>query len=194
MATPHSGKGGIEVYDVVPDVTYAPEVVSRSVAWHASRTALRLCRDSETLPFVERVDEDIYEVGTYSPADYADSNSTLFGHQSQLGRASSFIIACKALERFAGTEDDMGWVYIVHNQGHQRRRFHQDFFDGARSFVQLAGLRVLGFSHNTLPIATTLTLEPGEAYGIQFHHEESSVEHSADYYGFPENLALCLEH
>lgn len=198
MHLPHLGEGGFETYDVMPDVTFGYGVISPRTAFDAGRTALRLCRQNELLPFVESVGDpnlEIFRVNTFSPAHYTNSNETLFGHVSQIRRARSFIQACKALDRFAGMTEDLDCVYIMLMKHFDELPAHKDVYDGARSMLQLAGQKIVEFDHNhPVSAVTNLFIAPGDAYQMQFRDDDTSVEHSVTYYGAVENVALYVNY
>lgn len=195
MALPRADEGGLEIFDLCPDVTAAGDIIPLSTAWHAARTALRYFNHADDYEYVKRVhdydsESGIVEVGVWSPLEY-NPKGTIIGNPSEVNRSMSFVRAAKALARFAGTTLDEEYrVKVMVMMDGDELGFHQDKYEGARSTLQLMGYRSLSLIHTSTPISaqTDAFLFQGDAYRMQFRPDYQSVVHGISYLGHGPDL------
>ena len=203
MPEPRQGEGG-ETVEVIRDVVVTQQAVSRMVAWNASRTALRYAFQADFLPFAHttRVDNDssrIVRIGAYSPVEYANHQGTVICNPREINRNTSFVVALKALHRVSGSDfADSDWANIMLDLDSSSIPLHPDYGTYSRSFIQLAGIRILSFLDETAVNSSekykAVVLSPGDAYSMQFRDDETSILHAADYMGWPYSVGIYINH
>jgi hypothetical protein len=190
--SPQEIEGGFEIYDIAPDVIASGDIISLSTAWHAARTALRYWEnaDSSKYPYVKttkkyRSGGGIATVGVWSPLEYNPKN-TIIANQNEVNRSKSFVMAAKALCRFAGTSlEEVNRVHVMVVPDGDFLGFHTDKYDGARSIIQLMGYREVEFVHpyTEVSASTSAFLFPSDAYRMQFRDDSTSIMHAVSYIG-----------
>lgn len=201
MSNPSVRRGG-DSLDIIKDVKFAPGLVTPGVAYHASRTALRLFNALGKETFVtesgERVNgsrSSFIDVGWWKPEDYPTTPSDEYDRtlwaQSPRARSRSFVTAVEALMGFCNV-DSATYVRVGVLPDRSKFPYHFDSWEGSLAIMTLAGLKQTSFVHSETPMAeTTLLLQPGDAYRMHFTDGGSNLLHAAEHTG-ETNVSLFI--
>ncbi len=166
-----------EKIQLLPDVKVQEHVIDEETATLGAVSALELIDQG----VAKRKSGIIWEL-------YLDESK----QQSSL--PAEFTACADALLSFAGVRYPSTRLVIMSLENSEFIPMHQDFFNGSRSLLTLAGFKDVRFANPQLEAAfTQITLGPGDAYTMTFREDKSSQEHEVEYC-LGDNIVVYLNH
>ncbi len=114
--------------------------------------------------------------------------------ENELDSTPAFNSCRAALLRFAGVDCPDSDIFIMNLWENAVLAMHQDYINGSRSLLTLAGFKEVRFAIPELENAhTQITQGPGDAYTMDFTNGSSSRGHEVEYF-LGDNIVIYINH